>query len=41
MLSKIDNQDLLIIKTEFLAKKGEIDEATSLLRKIDTTTRAA
>lgn len=31
----------MIIKAQFLAKKGEVDEATSLLRKIDTTTRAA
>ena len=32
---------MLIIKTEILAKMGEIDEANSNFRKIDSTTRQA
>lgn len=31
----------MIIKAELLAKMGEVEEATSYLRKIDTTTRGA
>ena len=41
-LGKIpDNSDLLIHKAEILAKTGQIDEATGLLRKIDAGSRPA